>query len=373
LDLVSDMQIENPITTTENCRYCLMCRHTCPVGFVTNLETLTPRGWGLTIASVKRGLLTWNDETVDALYSCADCGLCRAHCVTDQPLPEAIAAARAEVAAKNLAPPIVYELDTALKTWGNPYEEKAPDSAMGQGEVALFVGDDACYLWPSALEAVLTLLHAVGVEPVLVGVGRNNGYLPSSLGLLETATSLARANLDEIQATGASRVLVLTPGDFDAFSRVYDERLGLAWPEGVQLMEVLDFLAQQLEAGELGFNSNDSGAPFAYVDPTHSVRVDGRYHAPRKLLSAVMGSAGVDMFWREGRAHPSGNVALQFTQPAIADLLTQSRLIDAANAGAGRVITEDPGGLAQLNRHASAHGLQVEGLYELLAEHLSNA
>ena len=90
------------LATTENCRYCLMCRHVCPVGHVTQLETLTPHGWGLTIASVRRGLLTWNDETVDVLYSCADCGLCRANCVTDQPLPDAIAAARAEVTAHSL-------------------------------------------------------------------------------------------------------------------------------------------------------------------------------------------------------------------------------------------------------------------------------
>lgn len=365
------MQIENPIATTENCRYCLMCRHTCPVGFVTNLETLTPHGWGLTIASIKRGLLTWNDETIEALYSCADCGLCRAHCVTDQPLPEAIAAARAEVAALNLAPAKVYELDMALKAWGNPYEEKVPEPVAGQAEVALFVGDDAYYRWPSALEAALTLLHAAGVKPILIGVGRNNAYLPSSLGLYETAVILARVNLDDILASGARRVLVLTPGDYDAFSRIYNERLGLAWPEGVELMEVIDFLARQLEAGELQFNANGNSTPFTYVDPTHTVRVNGRYTAPRKLLSAVMGSTGVDMFWREGRAHPSGNTALQFTQPTIADQLTQARLNDAANAGASRVITEDPGCLTQLNRHAAEYGIQVEGLYELLASHLA--
>ena len=87
------MQLTNPSAATDNCRYCLMCRHVCPVGHVTNLEPLTPHGWGLTIASVQRGLMTWNTETVGVLYHCADCGTCRANCVTDQPLPEAIAAA----------------------------------------------------------------------------------------------------------------------------------------------------------------------------------------------------------------------------------------------------------------------------------------
>jgi Fe-S oxidoreductase len=76
------------------------------------------------------------------------------------------------------------------------------------------------------------------------------------------------------------------------------------------------------------------------------------------------------MFWRESRAHPCGNTALQFTQPAISDQLTQARLNDAVNAGARRIITEDPDCLAHLSRHAPQYGLQVEGLYEFLASHL---
>ena len=75
--------IEDVILTTENCRYCLMCRHVCPVGHVTRLETLTPHGWGLTISSIRRGMLAIDDSTVAAIYSCADCGTCRANCVTD--------------------------------------------------------------------------------------------------------------------------------------------------------------------------------------------------------------------------------------------------------------------------------------------------
>ena len=75
----------------------------------------------------------------------------------------------------------------------------------GQGEVALFVGDEAQYLWPAGLEAALKLLKAAGVEPVLVGVGRNNGYLASSMGFSETAKSLAQATLDDLKASGATR------------------------------------------------------------------------------------------------------------------------------------------------------------------------
>ncbi len=156
------MFIENPILATDNCRYCLMCRHVCPVGHITRLETLTPHGWGLLIASQRRGLISWNASSVDKLFSCADCGLCRSHCVTDQPLPDAIAAARAEVAAQGLAPADLYPLNEALLRWGNPYQPAEPQAPSGQGDVALFVGDEAVYLWPSALDAALALLKAVG-------------------------------------------------------------------------------------------------------------------------------------------------------------------------------------------------------------------
>jgi Fe-S oxidoreductase len=365
------MQIENPIATTENCRYCLMCRHVCPVGHVTHNETLTPHGWGLTIASVKRGLLDWDTQTVNILYSCADCGLCRAHCVTDQPLPVAIAAARAEVTAQNRAPAVVYQLGHALATWGNFYAEQSPQPVVGNGEVALFVGDDAWYGWPPVLDAVKRLLSAAGIEPVLVGIGRNNGYLASSLGFPETAATLARANFDEITASGARRLLVLTPGDYYTFQRLYDQRLGIGLPEGLELIELTGFLADEMEAGRFSFAHNGHTPAYAYVDPTHAARVDGRHVPPRKLLSAALGGPGRELFWRAGRGHPCGNVALQFTQPKLADQLTRARLRDAAAAGAEMVITEDPGCLAHLQARAADYGLQVQGLHELLAGRLA--
>jgi Fe-S oxidoreductase len=364
------MPIENVILTTENCRYCLMCRHVCPVGHVTRSETLSPHGWGLTIASVQRGLLDWNNDTVAVLYSCADCGTCRAHCVTDQPLPQAIAAARAEVAAQDLAPEIVYQINQSLQEWGNPYQKEIQNSFKESGEVALFVGDDAHFLRPSALEAALKLLSATGVEPVLIGVGRNNGYLASSLGFPETAKRLAQTNLDELHASSAGRLLVLTPGDYFTFSRLYDERLGLPLPDHIELQEVLVHLEIQLQAGNLAFSHADEQEAYAYLDPTHSVRVKTRYDAPRKLLQAVMPHPPSELFWRRERTHPAGNVALRYTNPRIADHLTYARLEDARSNGIRLVICEDPGTLKEIEGKAEMFGIEVSGLYELLAQHL---
>jgi Fe-S oxidoreductase len=342
------MQPETATDTLENCRYCLMCRHVCPVGHVTRRETLTPHGWGLTIASVQRGLLTWNQDTVDVLYSCADCGTCRAHCVTDQPLPDAIATTRAEVAAQNLAPAAAYEAHKSLQEWSNPYEKQVPDTAVGQAEFALFVGDDARYLRPAALEGALKLLAAAGVKPALIGIGRSSGYLASSLGFAETAKILVQATLGELKASGARRMLVLTPGDYYAFDRLLVDRLEVEFPLDVELQEVLSLLDEKFKAGVLKFKHSGDKRPYAYIDPTHSLRIPARYETPRHLLGGVMTNPGGELFWRKERMHPCGNGALQFVNPHISDHLTYARLADAKQAGAQVIITEDPGCLSHL-------------------------
>ncbi len=357
--------------TLNNCRYCLMCRHVAPIGVLTKNETLTPHGVALTIASQRRGLTTWNEETVNVVYSDPDGGNSRAHCVTDQPLPAAVAAVRAELTAQGLAPQIVYDVHERLQRQHSPWGDTAPEPTTQQGEVALFVGDEAHYLRPSALEAVTTLLEAAGIRPVLVGRGRSSGYLASSLGFPETAQAQARSHLEELAATGARQLLVLSPGDAFTFKQLYPERLDVNPPEGVEVLEVVNVLDDALAAGRLGFARSDDATPTAYVDPSHAVRVPGRFDAPRRLLKAVLPGEGLELFWRRERAHPVGSTSLQFARPDLADLLTKARLADAKSRGADRLVTEDPGTLFQLQRFADEFGLEVRGLYELLAERLT--
>lgn len=356
--------------TIDNCRYCLMCRHVAPIGVLTKNETLTPHGVALTIASQRRGLTEWNEETVSIVYSDPDGGNSRAHCVTDQPLPAAVAAVRADLAAQGLAPEIVYAVHERLQRQHSPWGNDALAATTEQGEVALFVGDEAHYLQPKALEAALRLLKAAGIHPVLVGRGRNSGYLASSLGFPETARGQAETLLEELRATGARQMLVLSPGDYFTFKQLYPERLDVEWPD-VDVLEVVTILDTALAAGRLEFRRFDDATPTAYVDPSHAVRVPERFTAPRRLLSAVLPSEVLELFWRRERAHPVGSTSLQFARPDLADLLTRARLADAKNRGAERLICEDPGTLFQLQCFAPEFGLEVRGLYELLAEHLT--
>jgi Fe-S oxidoreductase len=355
--------------TTEDCRYCWMCRHVCPVGHVTKRETHTPHAWALLIDSVKRGNLQWNAETADVLYQCADCGMCRTHCVTDRTLPEAIALARAEVAAAGLAPKAVYALRDGLAR----ELTSAPSADTPRGEVALFAGSATTGEAAASLDAALALLSASGVRPATIGRGFSNGVVASTLGFPDLARSQARAVLSEIERAGSRQVLVLSAGDRYAFERVFGERLGVSWPEHVALAEVTTVLADAVTQGRLAFRRDDKAPPYAYHDPCHAPRIGRDGVAPRALLSAVMGDASArTLFWRVERAHPCGAVGgLEITQPEIAARLADARLADASAAGALSLVTDDPSCLRQL-KSRSAASVTVVGLYELLAERLAS-
>jgi Fe-S oxidoreductase len=346
-----------------------MCRHIAPVGHVMYDEAVTPHGIALTVASQRRGLIDWNDETVGIVYAEPDGGNCQAHCVTSQPLPAAIAAIRAELTYGNLAPAAVYETHERLIEHHSPFGKNPVDAATDKGDTALFVGDEAPYLWPSMIDAVKTLLESAAVNPVELGRRRSNGHLASSLGFPDTARAQAQSILDELKQTGASRLLVMTPGDLYAFRYLYNERLGLAWPDQVELTDLATFLTDCTAQGTLAFDTVTDNRAYAYVDPTHAVRAPERFDAVRSLAQAVLGRPPIELFWRRERAHPVGSTHVQFSRPDIADRLTLARLEDARQVGAEALICEDPGTLHHLSQHAD---LPVYGLYELLAEHVKS-
>lgn len=361
------MTLADRAPTYNLCRFCLMCRHVCPVGRTTKREANTPHGWALLIASVDRGQMQWDADSIDTLYECADCGLCQSFCVTDQPLPSAIVAARAHVASLGAAPKSVAELNAKLQQWGNPYKEVAPAASNGKAGTALFVGAAAQHLRPQTLEAARRLLDALAIQHTLIGVGRSSAYLPYSLGLRETAQTLAQATLAEIAAAGCEQVVVLTAEDVHTFKNVWRE-LGLALPAGVEIVELISLLDQYAEK----FNLRSNDAALTYHDPAHTPRLPGRAAIARKLLSALTTQPLHEMFWREQRAAPGGAAGgLEFTHPDLAEKMTRERLAEAASTGAHLLVTEDPLALAHMSALVDGAGIKVEGLYELWVQQMA--
>lgn len=366
----------------EGDRYCLMCGQACPVRRVLKNEAMSPHGWALLVASVQRGMLSWNDETVDVLYHCADCGSCQGNCATDRPLPYALMAARAETVQLGHTSAQVKAVDEKLRAWGNPFGEtedpstplrassrrasEEDASVVGQpSPVTLFIGDAAHFLRPQMIEAAETLVRAAGGTSVRLRAGRSSGYLPYTLGLWDTAREFAQETVRELN--DATQLVTLSTQDAHAFKHVYAE-LGVSMPDALNVTTLVDYLAHAEAQGKLHFRARD-GAAYTYHDPTQAIRLPGHWLNTRVLASIVMGNEPREMLYRENLATPVGTSGgLEFTQPTLAEKLVRTRLQEIRETGAKIVLTDDPLDTARLEKYAD--GIQVLNLFEVMAEQL---
>jgi Fe-S oxidoreductase len=317
---------------------------------------------------VRRGLLEWNTETANLLYQCADCGLCRAFCVTDQPLPQAIVTARAEVAAAGRAPAAVAEVDAALRRWGNPYAVAPSTLAKTERcETALFVGAAALHREWASTQAAQRLLEHAGIGHGLAALGRSSGYLAYTLGLHQTARALAQATLAELEQLGCRRLLVLAPEQAYTLRYIYP-LLGVPLPEQIEVIELTVLLSALLDEGRLRLRA--APLDLAYHDPCQTPRIEGRWHAPRRLLAGLTTLPLGEGFWREKRASNCGaSGGLPWTQPVLAATMAKAALADAGASGGRLIVTDAPNCLAHL-RAVARDGVEVRGLYEVLADRL---
>jgi Fe-S oxidoreductase len=161
--------------------------------------------------------------------------------------------------------------------------------------------------------------------------------------------------------------VVLSPEQAHTLTAIYP-LLDAALPEGVEVVELTGLLARMLDDGRLKLRA--APIELAYHDPCHTPRLGGRWQAPRRLLAALTERPLQEGFWRERRASPCGaSGGLPLTQPRLASDLARAALADATRSGARVVVTDAPGCLAHLRTNAGA-GVEVRGLYELLAEGL---
>jgi Fe-S oxidoreductase len=216
------------------------------------------------------------------------------------------------------------------------------------------------------LAAARALLEALGLSDPIVAPEQAVA-LAYTLGQHGQARESAQALADELAASGARRLLVLAPDDAHTLLNIFP-RLGLALPSGSEVVELTALLADLLDQGQLALRRGD--AEFAYHDPCQTPRFSGRWRAPRRLLAALTARPVQEGFWREERAASCGaSGGLPQTQPKLAGDMARAALADATRGSARRVVTESPACLAHLRAHA-APGVEVIGLYELLANQI---
>jgi Fe-S oxidoreductase len=361
------------LQTIKACRDCPMCHPVDLFAQVTGKEANTPRGRGMTLWGLEKGILSWESEGVSGIFYQAFLdGLPQEWCEGNYAFDEMVIDARKTLVEKGLAPAVVSEIARRVQETGNPHgiKEKGVSALVGQSpaavpEIAIFLGSAARTQRPQTAKAFAEILRRLKIGFEVLEEETDSGFLAYQLGDFRAAAEQAKKVANQLKNIRAKKLVVLSASAYRMFT-TRSARFGAPLPEGLKVLQATEFLSELLDQGKLVFKKKLT-QPITYHDPCCLARFTYLLEPPRKLLAALSESPLVEMVWSGKQARSCGGCGgVPFTYPETSEKASRLRVEEALKTKAEILASADPECEAMLSR--AAQEIEVKDIVELVAE-----
>ena len=348
---------------TDNCRFCWMCRHVCPIGNATGHERNTARARAFAISMVLRGA-TALSEVSDNIYECSLCGACTNNCVTGFDPKVFIQEVKTEIIMEGVTPSYIMKLIETYSNTGNVYGMSAPESLKPYykkgGKTLFFAGQDAFFKTPETLISAFKLLSVAGITPDFTEEQDSGAALWFLTGKTEetraAASKLATA-LNEYET-----VVVYDPVDFKLMLHEYKE-----W--GIELncklVSFNEYVLSLIEDGKINVKKSEN--EYSLQDHFAYARELDDVDTGRRLIEKV--GKIREMLLIKKEANLGGMLIMAEYMPAVIEAVAKNRWIDATNMGVTTLVTENPAEYAAL-KAAAPEGCRAISIEEMILENV---
>ncbi len=354
---------ENAKNIIDNCRFCWMCRHVCPIGNATGLERNTARARAFGASMVVRGA-TELKEIADNLYECSLCGACTNNCVTGFDPKVFIQELKTELAPEGLLPSYIRELLERYMQSGNVYGEKISETLEAlycdDGDAFFLAGMDTMIKAPECVKNALSLLSRSGICSAFSG----NQDTGSALHFLIGKTEETRAAAISF-ASFANRyktVIVYDPVDL-AFLKHECREWGIEI--SAELISFNEYLLALLKNGHLTVNKGDR--EYTLQDHYAYARDLDDVTSGRELISAV--GVSRDMLLCGKETNLAGHLIMAEYMPDVIRNVALKRWENALNMECKTLVTESPAEYVCL-KATCPEGCSVLSIEEMLLQNI---
>ncbi|MEM7820557.1 MAG: (Fe-S)-binding protein, partial [Candidatus Aenigmatarchaeota archaeon] len=214
-----------------------------------------------------------------------------------------------------------------------------------KSKIAYFAGCTASYVEKDIAIATVRLLGSAGVNFTYVGQKENCCGTPMLVaGKWELFAETMKKNIEAIKEAGAETVVTSCPACDMMWRQVYPkwcEKLGVNY--NIKARHYSEVIAEKIRTGEFRFpKRDDKKEVVSWHDSCHIGRVSGIYDEPRELIKAVPNIELVEMEFNRQNAHCCGSVLTLIKEPPIAADIGETRLKEAVDAGAQKVLALCP-------------------------------
>lgn len=355
--------------TVDQCRFCWMCRHICPIGNATGQERNTARARALSLSLVKRGAAKLEGDIVDNLYECALCRGCSNDCATGFDPTAFTKEARLSAALEGNMPSYVAKLIENINSTGNIYGEKQVSSVLldeirdldPSAKTLFFIGKDGAYRTPETASEAVKLLKRAGISFKVHKYEPNSGYdIDFLIGAAKETKDVMQKCADEIKAQNVDTVVCYDPADAKVFLHEYKE-YGIEL--GCKVVTFPVFVLSLIKDGKLSpkkadkeYTVQDSAILARDLDDTDSVR--GVLSACGKLKEMLLYGKATML---------AGNLIMNEYIPGVMALVAEDRIQNALHVGATNLVTSSPAEYRLLKDNAKGR-IEILSLEEAVAK-----
>lgn len=361
-----------------SCSQCGYCVDECDQFYGRGWESQSPRGKWYWLREFVEGRAEWDQEMVDTILACTTCELCNRRCSAALPIESSWMKLRGRLISddRRMTFPPFEMMAAALRAEGDiwagyrrdrakwfPEDVRAKHGPGVSAPAVYFAGCTASYVEQDIGLASVRLLDAAGVPFTYLGEAESCCGTPMLVaGKWDLFAEVMKRNIAAVKAAGADTVITSCPACDMMWRRVYPEwaaKLGV--PYGLTARHYSEVVAEKIQTGEFKFPANDKRpAKVTWHDSCHIGRVSGVYEPPRELIKAVPGAEFVEMPFNREEAHCCGSVLTLIKDPPVAAEVGKTRLDEAREVGAEKVLALCPCCEFQLRVSADKKGVPVE-------------
>ncbi len=347
----------------DNCRFCWMCRHICPIGNATGHERNTARARAFAISMVERGA-TELSEVVDNIYECTLCGACTNNCVTGFDPKVFIQETKTEIVLSGLAPDYVLSLVQNCIESGNVWGEDMPEAEKAllsnEGDVLFLAGSDAAIKAPECVARAISLLKGAGVKVAFTKEQDTGSALWFLTG--KTAETQAAAEKFAKHASAYKTVVVYDPADLAFISHEYKE-----WgiETDAEFVSFNHYLLSLIKEGKIKVTRSDR--EYTLQDNATLARDLDDVESGRALIECVGKSR--DMLLHGKETNLAGQLIMAAYMPDVMKKVALDRWFNAANMNCKTLVTESPAEYVAL-KETAPDGYRVLSVEEMICENM---
>ena len=366
------------------CSQCGYCVDECDQFYGRGWESQSPRGKWYWLREYMEGREKWDQSMVDTILACTTCELCNLRCSASLPIEPSWMKLRGLLVneKKMMTFPPFEMMGAALQKEGNiwaayrrnraawfPKDLQERHGPSHRARTAYFAGCTASYVEPDIAMASVRLLDAAGVDFTYVGEKESCCGIPMlAAGKWDIFEETFKKNLKVMKEAEVDTVIASCPACNLMWRQVYPEwakKLGMEY--GITAKHYSEVLAQKIRSGEFSFPSpsasNDKQKAVVTVtwhDSCHIGRASGVYEPPREVIQAIPGVNLVEMHHNREAGHCCGSVLTLIKDPPVAAELGKTRLDEALEVGAEKVLALCPCCEFQLRVSADKKQVPIE-------------